>query len=218
MRIVVIGTGGLGRETMEVVKRTERVNDALGFLDDNPMTHGTSVNGYPVLGGVDWLKNNKIEVLCGIGDNHTRRKVTLKAISYGAEFTTVVHPNADIGDTVPIGLGTIVTSGNTITCNIKIKEHVFINLDCTIGHDSVLEDDTIDTYNQFALVCRENGDSTSMKIFEEIIDEEQIHFNYFDSVHDHIEKLGDTYLSKIAGTSSSTGLGKSGFAVSGAGE
>ena len=86
------------------------------------------------------------------------------------------------------------------------------------SHDSVLEDDTIDTYNQFALVCRENGDSTSMKIFEEIIDEEQIHFNYFDNVHGHIEKLGDTYLSKIAGTPSSTGLGPSGFAVSGAGE
>lgn len=86
------------------------------------------------------------------------------------------------------------------------------------SHDSALEDDTIDTYNQFALVCRENGDSTSMKIFEEIIDEEQIHFNYFDNVHGHIEKLGDTYLSKIAGTPSSTGLGPSGFAVSGAGE
>lgn len=86
------------------------------------------------------------------------------------------------------------------------------------SHDSVLEDDTIDTYNQFALVCRENGDSTSMKIFEEIIDEEQIHFNYFDNVHGHIEKLGDTYLSKIAGTPSSTGLEPSGFAVSGAGE
>jgi len=86
------------------------------------------------------------------------------------------------------------------------------------SHDSVLEDDTIDTYNQFALVCRENGDSTSMKIFEEIIDEEQMHFNYFDNVHGHIEKLGDTYLSKIAGTPSSTGLGPSGFAVSGADE
>ncbi len=86
------------------------------------------------------------------------------------------------------------------------------------SHDSVLEDDTIDTYNQFALVCRENGDSVSMKIFEDIIDEEQMHFNYFDNVHGHIKKLGDTYLSKIAGTPSSTGLGPSGFAVSGADE
>jgi bacterioferritin len=82
-------------------------------------------------------------------------------------------------------------------------------------YDSGLEDDTIDRYNQFALVCRENGDSISMKIFEQIIDEEQTHFNYFDNVHGHIDQLGETYLAKIAGTSSSTGLGTSGFAASG---
>ncbi len=84
--------------------------------------------------------------------------------------------------------------------------------------DSELEDDTIDAYNQFALVCRENGDSISMKIFETIIDEEQEHFNYFDNVSSHIEKLGDTYLAKIAGTSSATGLGNSGFVMAGNGE
>lgn len=81
--------------------------------------------------------------------------------------------------------------------------------------DAGLEDDTIDKYNQFLLVCRENGDSISMKIFEDIIDEEQIHYNYFDNVDGHIKQLGDTFLAKIAGTPSSTGLGNSGFAVSG---
>jgi bacterioferritin len=81
--------------------------------------------------------------------------------------------------------------------------------------DANLEDDTIDTYNQFLLVCRENGDSVSMKLFEQTIDEEQLHFNYFDNINDHIEKLGNVYLAKIAGTSSATGLGPSGFAVGG---
>jgi bacterioferritin len=83
--------------------------------------------------------------------------------------------------------------------------------------DSGLEDDAIDAYNQFLLVCRENGDSVSMKLFEAIIDEEQIHYNYFDDVDSHIEKLGDTYLAKIAGTSSATGLGQSGFVAGGTG-
>ena len=81
--------------------------------------------------------------------------------------------------------------------------------------DANLEDYTIDTYNQFLLVCRENGDSVSMKLFEQTIDEEQLHFNYFDNINDHIEKLGNVYLAKIAGTSSATGLGPSGFAVGG---
>ena len=79
--------------------------------------------------------------------------------------------------------------------------------------DAKLENDTIDTYNKFLLVCRENGDSVSMKIFETIIDEEQIHFNYFDNVNDHIKKLGDTYLAQIAGTPSATGPQSKGFVL-----
>ena len=67
--------------------------------------------------------------------------------------------------------------------------------------------------SQFLLICQENGDSVSAKMFESIIDDEQAHFNYFDSVNDHINKLGDTYLAKIAGTSASTGLAPKGFAV-----
>jgi bacterioferritin len=80
-------------------------------------------------------------------------------------------------------------------------------------HDTGQEDDAIDAYNQFLLICLENGDSISMKLFEEIIDDEQAHFNYFDNVQDHIDKLGDVYLSKIAGTPSSTGLQPQGFTV-----
>lgn len=83
--------------------------------------------------------------------------------------------------------------------------------------DANLEDHTIDTYNQFLLVCRENGDSTSVKLFETIIDEEQAHYNYFDAIDNHIAKLGKTYLAQIAGTPSSTGLPPAGFVVSGTG-
>lgn len=77
--------------------------------------------------------------------------------------------------------------------------------------DAKLEDNTIDVYNQLALVCRDSGDSTSLKLFETIIDEEQIHFNYFDNVDGHIERLGNTYLAQIAGTPSATGLQTQGF-------
>jgi bacterioferritin len=91
-------------------------------------------------------------------------------------------------------------------------------VDAVFSFDANLEDHTIDTYNQFLLVCRENGDSVSMKLFEAIIDEEQAHYNYFDNVGEHINDLGATYLAKIAGTSSSTGLTPKGFAVTPEGE
>jgi bacterioferritin len=61
------------------------------------------------------------------------------------------------------------------------------------------------------LICRENGDSVSVKLFERIIDEEQAHFGYFDNISNHIEKLGNTFLARIAGTPADTGPASKGF-------
>jgi bacterioferritin len=80
--------------------------------------------------------------------------------------------------------------------------------------DGKLEDDTVDAYNEFLKVCREQNDNISAKLFDTIIEEEQAHLNYFDNVSEHIQNLGDTYLSKIAGTPSSTGGFSKGFILS----
>jgi bacterioferritin len=85
------------------------------------------------------------------------------------------------------------------------------NVEAIFPFDANLEDNTMTTYNDFLLVCRENGDSSSVKLFELIIDEEQIHYNYFDNVSDHIKNLDGTYLAQIAGTPSTTGLATQGF-------
>lgn len=81
--------------------------------------------------------------------------------------------------------------------------------------DSRAEDDAIVAYNAFLQVCLENGDSTTAKLFETVIDEEQAHLNYFDNVKDHIENLGASYLARIAGTSASTGPATKGFVLGG---
>ena len=65
-----------------------------------------------------------------------------------------------------------------------------------------VEDDTIETYNKLLETCRTNGDSVSARLFERILDEEQVHDNYFCNMAKHIETLGNTYLSKIAGSDS----------------
>ncbi len=84
-------------------------------------------------------------------------------------------------------------------------------IEAVFPFDANLEDNTIATYNEFHVVCRESGDSISLKLFETIIDEEQAHFNFFDNVRDHIERLNGAYLARIAGTPSTTGLQTQGF-------
>lgn len=86
-------------------------------------------------------------------------------------------------------------------------------VDQIFTHDSGLEEDTIDAYNRFLQVCRDNGDSITAKLFEQIIDEEQEHLSYFENVDNHIQELGTTYLARIAGTSASTGGFSKGFVL-----
>jgi len=83
--------------------------------------------------------------------------------------------------------------------------------------DTAAEQEAIDVYNGFLRVCADSGDSTSLKLFEAVIDEEQAHLNYFDNVRDHIESLGAAYLAQKAGTPSATGLNTLGFVARQAG-
>ncbi len=101
--------------------------------------------------------------------------------------------------------------GGEPTADLAGKVEKGQKVDAVFPFDAGLEDNTMDVYNQFLLICRENGDSTSMKLFEAIVAEEQIHYNYFDNVSDHIKKLGASYLAQIAGTPADTGPPSKGF-------
>lgn len=79
--------------------------------------------------------------------------------------------------------------------------------------DAAAEDNTIDAYNSFIKVCNDNGDILSARLFETTIEEEQAHLSYYENVAEHLKTLGDTYLSKIAGTSASTGPASKGFVL-----
>jgi sugar O-acyltransferase (sialic acid O-acetyltransferase NeuD family) len=41
---------------------------------------------------------------------------------------------------IELGEGVIICAGTILTVNIKIGNHVIINLNCTIGHDTIIED------------------------------------------------------------------------------
>jgi sugar O-acyltransferase (sialic acid O-acetyltransferase NeuD family) len=144
--LVIVGTGGFAREVHQVV---EDLNDdgagwnVLGFLDDEPSRHGTQVHGLPVLGGTDWVRGREgIAVAVGVGATAGRRRVVrvLTRASAAVEFPTLVHPLAWVGNRIDVGTGTIVCAGSLLTTDLRLGDHVIVNLDCTIGHDSSIGD------------------------------------------------------------------------------
>lgn len=144
--VVILGSGGFGREvawalghpsaTVILEEGTEYGVNLLGFLDDDESSHGTVVNGFPVLGGSDWIANrNDVGVLLGIGIPSVKQKVVPRLVELGAMFPTFVDPRAIIGDEVSIGRGVVICAGAIVTCNVVIDDFAMINLSVTVGHD-----------------------------------------------------------------------------------
>ncbi|MEJ2759134.1 MAG: hypothetical protein P8046_11690, partial [Anaerolineales bacterium] len=144
--VVIIGTGGVGREVLDVIDAVNQVAPAyemLGFITEPGYQQpGELINEAPVLGYFDWLEAHRGEVkaICGVGAPHVRRRLVLQASQAGVEFFTLVHPRAILTRWITLGTGVVITAGCILTNNIRIGDHVHLNLDSTVGHDVVIED------------------------------------------------------------------------------
>ncbi len=143
--IAIFGAGGFGREVKTIIDAINRVNpntyEFIGFYDDG-VEKGKIINGFPVLGGIKELNQVETELclVISIGDPHVKKVIINKIANSFIEFPTIVHPNASISsDEVTIGKGTIICERTIITCNIEIKDFVILNLMCSVGHDTIIE-------------------------------------------------------------------------------
>lgn len=143
-KLIIIGASGFGREVAWLVERINELQrswDILGFVDDNQGLHGTLVNGYKVLGGLNVIGlHADAFFVCAVGAAKVRKEIINKICTSFSEiqFATLIDPSAIISKRVKIGEGSIICAGNIITVDIEIGNHVIVNLDCTIGHDAVL--------------------------------------------------------------------------------
>ncbi len=142
--IVIYGAGGFGREVLDVV---EAINvhtakyDFLGFLDDDEVNDELlHRRGARLLHGLSEAQRAGSKYLIGIGNPEVRRSLDDRLRSEGMEATTLVHPAATLGSQITLGPGCVLTAGVRVTTNITCGRHVHLNINCTVGHDSVLGD------------------------------------------------------------------------------
>jgi len=62
-----------------------------------------------------------------------------------------------------------------------------------------LEATAMKMYNEASVTCAAEKDQVSKEIFEELLKDEEEHYNYFENVKDHIDKLGAAYLATLTG-------------------
>lgn len=142
--LYIIGAGGFGREVAWTVERINSIKptwNLKGFIDDNETLWGSTEGEYHVFGGCEYLSAlEDVYAVCAVGSSNVRKKIIEKLKDTSVKFATLVDPSVLYSNSVKIGEGAIVCAGTIITVDVNIGDHVIVNLDCTIGHDAVIDD------------------------------------------------------------------------------
>lgn len=148
--LVVVGAGGFGRETLDVVEALGETAgtppfELLGVLDDAPRPENLArleALGAAYLGTVSaWLATGETAAfVVAIGSPAVRATVAARLEEAGLAAATLVHPRAGLGRATTLAPGTVVCAGAQISTNVTLGRHVHVNPNATIGHDSTLAD------------------------------------------------------------------------------
>ena len=148
--LVLLGAGGLARETAELVRAHDAAVDVgqrhrlMGMLDDDPRRHGRLVGGLAVLGSREWLAEHP-EVAVTVCIAHPHRPLVRLGVVRSLDldhgrFATLVHPRASLGTSTRLGPGSIVLGGVTCTADVTLGRHVIVMPGVVLTHDVVVED------------------------------------------------------------------------------
>jgi len=141
-KLFIYGAGGMGREIFElvnIVNRTEKKWDVMGYVDDGKT--GITTEGDKIYGGFEYLKslNEPFDVVIGIADTKIKKLLVEKLCEINhVGFPTIIHPFSNVSEKCKIDRGCIVTYSCTVATNAQLEEFVFMNIGSKVGHDTVI--------------------------------------------------------------------------------
>jgi sugar O-acyltransferase (sialic acid O-acetyltransferase NeuD family) len=144
--LLIVGSGGYARETaaaVHAVNGQEPTYRLLGYLDDNPATHGTRPGGVSVLGPpsmVDGHPDAAVLVCVASPRNGGGRARLVQRLGLPAyRYATVIHPSAAVGAGCTVGPGTVLLAHTALTADVTVGGHVAVMPQCVLTHDNVVE-------------------------------------------------------------------------------
>ena len=145
--LVIVGAGGFSRETAAAAQtlfaRTGGPWRVAGFADDSDALCGSTIDGLPVLGGIDDAVARDADLVIGIGrpDAYTTRMRIVERLDLApARYATIVHPACSFGDSVTVGEGTVALANVVATTAVQIGRHVALMPGIVLTHDDVIGD------------------------------------------------------------------------------
>jgi sugar O-acyltransferase (sialic acid O-acetyltransferase NeuD family) len=138
--LIIIGAGNVGGFLALNQNLFEDSFNIIGFLDDDKDKQGKVYWNIPVLGVIDQIeKYQNVSVVIGLSNPLAKKKI-LEKIGKNFNFPNFISNKAWISNEVVIGKGVIIYPGVSINHESEIGNFVVINMNCAIGHNSIIHE------------------------------------------------------------------------------
>lgn len=142
--ILLIGGGGHCNSCIDVIEQEGRFK--IAGIVDLPEKQNQTVLGYPIIGSDRDLPQliakypNLMITLGQLRASTRREEIFTSALKMGANFPTVISPQAYVSPHARVGQGTIVMHQALINANARVGENCIINTKALVEHDASIED------------------------------------------------------------------------------
>ncbi len=132
MKVVIFGAGQTGKMVYSILSNDHQI---VGYVDD------VVSSGGEVLGGKEWLLNNKNcydSVCVGAGTIPARKFISEWLNAHEIKTISAIHKSAIICEKVTLGENLVVGANVTLYVNPSIGEGCFIGPGVTVSHDTTV--------------------------------------------------------------------------------
>jgi sugar O-acyltransferase (sialic acid O-acetyltransferase NeuD family) len=109
-----------------VIGDNENMTDSYKYIKDSELEN--------------YVAENECCYIISFANHELRVKFANLLNSYSISPINIIHPSSIISSSASIGLGNYIAAGSIISCNSIIMNHIMINFNTTVGHDSCIKD------------------------------------------------------------------------------
>ena len=148
MVLGIYGSGGLGREVLELARQIQAVSNKwkqIVFIDNfstEQSKNNTSILSFSMFN--DAFRADNAEISIAVGEPMFRMNLSKEVLSAGYTLAALIHPSVKIPESTVVKSGATVCSNAFISCNVvlgantHVQPHVQISHDCVVGDHAVI--------------------------------------------------------------------------------
>jgi len=138
--MLVLGAKGFAKEILEVILENEV--GALSFFDEVNFDTVSLFKKYRIIQNEEealkFIRENDNRFCLGIGEPKHRRMFFERFFELGCDPVSIISKKSHIGSYNSVGEGVSIMQGSVITNDVTIGKGVLININATIGHESII--------------------------------------------------------------------------------